>query len=316
LPESPGTESRRSSVVAACFSTLPRRLLVLGGFVVLGWFGLAMISASHASADPTSASSRAGALGLPQLIPAGQPATVTDPLATAKPASAANPVSAAKPDPVTQAVTQLVAPVTSALSAPQPNPATQPLSAAASKLFSGLAQAGDALSQHPAGSTGFDPSLLLPGLKDLLGGGHAVSTPPAPHHPAPIGSRAARIPTSAPSRVLHADLSGQPSSPSSSRPADESLSATPAPASPPHGQLAGLGIPAPLPALPPVGPDTALVAGSGLAATSSSGSGMSSGSGYGTADVYRHDAPLLGTAESARSRPVRNSATEPPVSPD
>ena len=310
MPESPGTESRRSSVVAACFSTLPRRLLVLGGFLVIGWFGLAMISASHASADPTSASSQAGALGLPQLIPAGQPTTVAHPLATAKP------VPVAKPDPVTQAVTQLVAPVTGALSAPQPDPATQPLSDAASKLFSGLAQAGDALSQHPAGSTGFDPSRLLPGLKDLLGGGHAVSTPPAPHHPAPIGSRAARIPTSAPSRVLHADLSGQPSSPSSSRPADESLSATPAPASPPHGQLAGLGIPAPLPALPPVGPDTALVAGSGLTAANSSGSGMSSGSGYGTADVYRHDAPLLGTAESARSRPVRNSATEPPVSPD
>jgi hypothetical protein len=305
LPESPGTESRRSSVVAACFSTLPRRLLVLGGFVVLGWFGLAMISASHASADPTSASSPAGALGLPQLIPAGQPATVTDPLATAK------------PDPVTQAVTKLVAPVTSALSAPpKPNPATQPLSDAASKLFSGLAEAGAALSQHPAGSTAFDPSLLLPGLKDLLGGGHAVSTPPATRHPAPTGSHTASIPTSATPRVLHADLSGQPSSASSSRPADESLSATPAPASPPHGQLAGLGIPAPLPALPPVGPDTALVAGSGLTATSSSGSGASSGSGYGTADVYRHDAPLLGTAESARSRPVRNSATEPPVSPD
>jgi len=305
-----GTESRRSSVVAACFSTLPRRLLVLGGFLVIGWFGLAMISASHASADPTSASSQAGALGLPQLIPAGQPATVAHPLATAKP------VPVAKPDPVTQAVTQLVAPVTGALSAPQPDPASQPLSDAASKLFSGLAQAGDALSQHPAGSTGFDPSRLLPGLKDLLGGGHAVSAPPAPRHPAPIGSLTASIPTSATSRVLHADLSGQPSSPSSSRPADESLSATPAPASPPHGQLAGLGIPAPLPALPPVGPDTALVAGSGLAATSNSGSGMSSGSGYGTADVYRHDAPLLGTAESARSRPVRNSATEPPVSPD
>jgi len=310
LPESPGTESRRSSVVAACFSTLPRRLLVLGGFVVLGWFGLAMISASHASADPTSASAPAGALGLPQLIPAGQPATVTDPLATAKPGSVP------KPDPLAQAVTKLVAPVASALSAPQPNPATQPLSDATSKLFSGLAQAGDALSQHPAGSAGFDPSLLLPGLKDLLGGGHAVSTPPAPRHHAPTGSLPASIPTSATPRVLHADLSGQPSSSSSSRPADESLSATPAPASPSHGQLAGLGIPAPLPALPPVGPDTALVAGSGLTATSSSGSSLSSGSGYGAADVYRHDAPLLGTAESARSRPVRNSATEPPVSPD
>jgi hypothetical protein len=43
---------------------------------------------------------------------------------------------------------------------------------------------------------------------------------------------------------------------------------------------------------------------------------VSLSSGYGNADAYRHDAPLLGTAESARTRPVRNSATEPPVSPD
>jgi hypothetical protein len=339
VPEFPEDESRRSSVVAACVATLPRRLLILGGFVVLGWLGLALLNATNASAAPTNGAAPGAAaaaeptlLTVPDLSPlpvVGQPTTARSainparPTAAVKPAdakSAAGATSADQPASQQLAATSLgtvLTPVTSALAVPPSASGAPlaPLADATSKLLPILARTGDALSPHSGQPSTFDPSMLLPALRNLFGL-NATPGPSGPPHHAPVSSPRASTLTSATSRVLHADPSAQLSSPSRFRPADESLFATPAPASAPHGQLAGLGIPAPLPALPPVGPDTVFGTGSGSAATSSTGTGTSLSSGYGTADVYPHDVPLLGPAESARTRPVRDSATEPPVSPD
>jgi len=306
VPEFPEGESRRSSVVAACVATLPRRLLVLGGFVVLGWFGLALLNATNASAAPTNGAASGAAT-------AAEPALLTVPDLSTVPAAG----RPAAQQPAATSLGTVLAPVTSALAVP-PSASDAPLAslaAATSKLLPVLARTGDALSPHAGQPTTFDPSMLLPALRNLFGL-NAAPGPSGPPHHVPVSSPRASTLTSATSRVLHADPSAQLSSPSRFRPADESLFATPAPASASHGQLAGLGIPAPLPALPPVGPDTVFGTGSGSAATSSTGTGTSLSSGYGTADVYPHDVPLLGPAESARTRPVRDSATEPPVSPD
>jgi hypothetical protein len=58
------------------------------------------------------------------------------------------------------------------------------------------------------------------------------------------------------------------------------------------------------------------VAGSGPTATTSSGSGGSSTANCGDELANQPDLRPVGTADSARTRPVRDSATEPPVSPD
>jgi ABC-type transporter Mla subunit MlaD len=217
-------------------------------------------------------------------------------------------------DAVTHTLAPVTTPITRALSTPHRAAAPTPsLSDATSSL---LAETRTALTPTASSATQFDPRLLLPTLSELLTGAHAIPVPPTTHDHAPVHSHPSSGSTPTLSRVSHADVSGQPRSPSPARPADESLSATPAPASASHGQLAGPGIPAPLPALPPVGPDSVLATGFGSTATSSSGSGSGLSSGYGSAGDIRPDALLLGPAESARTRPVRNTATEPPVSPD
>lgn len=320
MPDSPVSSSRRSSVVAACVATLPRRLLLLGGFVVAGWFALALFGATHASAAPTSGHAAKGnpdaGLQLPLVSVPVSTASHGDPLA----ATVRGVVAPVRPtlDGLAHALAPVTTPITRGLPKPAPLPAVAPgapmpsLSDATTTL---LADVRAGLAPHSSGPTGLDP-LLLPTLNNLLGGAHAVPAPPTPPdrsatHPHPGNGSPADL-----SRVSNADASGQPRSPSPARPADESLSATPAPASASHGQLAGPGIPAPLPALPPAGPDTVLATGSGSAATSTSGSGAGLSSGYGSADDIRPDATLLGSAESARTRPVRNTANEPPVSPD
>lgn len=322
MPDTPVIASRRSNVVAACVATLPRRVLLLGGFTVLGWFALALLGATHASAAPVSdhtstganASTGAGVQSPLVSVPVAPPAhaaTLTDTVAKV--------VAPARPtlDALAHTLAPVTTPITRALSTP-PRAATAPapvpsLSDATSSL---LNDTRAALTPQSSGPASFDPRLLLPTLSELLTGAHAIPAPPTTHDHAPIHSHPASGSTSTLSRVSHADVSGQPRSPSPARPADESLSATPAPASASHGHFAGPGIPAPLPALPPVGPDSVLATGSGSTATSSSGSGSGLSSGYGSAGDIRLDAPLLGPAESARTRPVRNTATEPPVSPD
>lgn len=46
------TTGRPDGVSAQCFSDFPRRLALIGGFVLLGWFALAIAGATHAAAAP------------------------------------------------------------------------------------------------------------------------------------------------------------------------------------------------------------------------------------------------------------------------
>ena len=321
MPDTPVIASRRSSVVAACAATLPRRLLLLGGFTVLGWFALALFGATHASAAPTSGhaatkSSPDAGLQLPLVPIPVSPTSPAHPHSDPLSDTVAAVVAPIRPalDSLARGLTPVTAPLTRALPKPSAHRSV-PMPSLSDATATLLNDTRTALTPHQPGPANLDPRLLL-ALNQLFGGSHAIPVPPTPLDQAAIHPHLASGSTSAMPRVSDADVSGQPRSPSPARPADESLSATPAPASASHGQLAGPGIPAPLPALPPVGPDTVLATGSGPTATSNSGSGSGLSSGYGTADNLRPDAPLLGPAESARTRPVRNTATEPPVSPD
>ncbi|HEY3632004.1 MAG TPA: hypothetical protein VGL21_13930, partial [Jatrophihabitantaceae bacterium] len=283
LPDTPVIASRRSSVVAACFATLPRRLLLLAGFTVLGWFALALFGATHASAAPTSghsatksSSSSDADVQLPLVsIPVSPPSVAhshSDPLTDTVSAV----VAPVRPvlDSLTHALTPVTAPLARALPKPSPRTAA-PMPSLSDATATLLNDTRTALTPHQSGPPSLDPRLLL-ALKDLFGGGsHAIPVPPTSHDHTPISAPAASGSTSAMPRVSNADVSGQPRSPSPARPADESLSTTPAPASASHGQLAGPGIPAPLPTLPPVGPD--VVCGAVAGAEARAGSSTAGG---------------------------------------
>lgn len=320
MTESPDTGKRYGSAIASAFGTLPRRLLIIAGFAVLGWIGLALLGTSNASAAPEhSTSNTATRASVPLLDEVTQPvAAVAKPVAAvAKPVSdLARPVTTTATKltddvaaPATRSLTKALTPVTSAL----PEPSANPLTNSPSGLLPTLARSTDELSGEPTGSVPIDPSGLLPMLSRLLG----VGTSPAPGSgPAPVGPPPVNV---TPVHVTGGQDTRQPShttSSSTSRPADESLPATTGSASASHGPLAGLGVPAPLPAVPPAGPDSVLITGSGSTATTSSGSGGSSTAGCDDERAKLPDLRPVGTADSARTRPVRNSATEPPVSPD
>lgn len=317
MTESPDTGKRYGSALASVFGTLPRRLLVIAGFAVLGWIGLALLGTSNAGAAPDhSTSGNAPSAAVPLLGPSLDDVTrpvgsIAEPVvAAAKPVTdLARPVTTTAASltdqvaPATKPLTRALTPVTSAL----PKPSADPLTNGSSGLLRNLTRSADELT----GSAPLDPSRLLPMLDRLLGGGAA----PAPA-PVPVGSVLVKV---APVHVRGGHDFAQltrTTSFSTSRPADESLPATTGSASAPHGPLAGLGVPPPLPAVPPARPDSVLVAGSGSTATTSSGSGGSSTAGCNDEPANLPDLRPVGTADSARTRPVRNSATEPPVSPD
>ena len=317
MTESPDTGKRYGSALASVFGTLPRRLLIIAGFAVLGWIGLALLGTSNAGAAPdhsTPGNPPSASLLGPSLDDVTRPVvSIAQPVAeVAKPVTdLAQPVTTTAAQltdqvpPATKSLTKALTPITSAL----PKPSTDPLTNSSSGLLRNLTRSADEL----AGSAPLNPSRLLPMLDRLLGG--AAAPAPAPG-PAPVAS--------APVKVAPVHVSGghgvEPltpiSSSSTSRPAAESLPATTGSASAPHGPLAGLGVPAPRPVVPPAGPDSVLVAGSGSTATTSSGSGGSSTVGCDDELATLPDLRPLGTADSARTRPVRNTATEPPVSPD
>lgn len=316
MTESPDTGKRYGSALASAFGTLPRRLLIIAGFAVLGWMGLALLGTSNASAAPDHSAPgnapSASLLGTSRddvtrpVVSIAQPVT-----AVAKPVTDLAPpvtMTAAKLTdqvaPATTSLTKALTPVTSAL----PKPSADPLTNGSSGLLRNLTRSADELTD----SAPLNPSRLLPMLDRLLGGGAAPAPAPVPVASAPVKVAPVHV-----SGGGHGVQQLTPTSSSSmSRPADVSLPSTTGSASAPHGPLADLGVPAPLPAVPPAGLDSVLVAGSGSTATTSSGSGGSSSVGCNDEAANLPDLRPVGTADSARTRPVRNSATEPPVSPD
>jgi hypothetical protein len=316
VTESPDIGKRYGSALASVFGTLPRRLLIITGFAVLGWIGLALLGTSSASAAPDhgAANDAAGAsvplLGSslsevtqPVVAAAAPVADVAAPVAqVARPVTATAARLTDDVAPATRSLTKALAPVTSAL----PKPSTSSLTNNSSGLLPTLARSADELS----GAEPLTSSELLPMLSGLLGVGAAPAPGPAPVAPAPVA------PVQATSGGHGTVQIEQTTSSTTSRPADESRPATTGPASAMHGPLAVLGVPVPLPAAPPAGPDTLLVGGAGLTLTTNSGPGGSSAAGCSDELASPADLRPVGTADSARTRPVRNSATEPPVSPD
>jgi hypothetical protein len=331
-------------------------MVVVGAFVLLGWVGVALASATTASADTGSGKSTAiDGLLAPAAPLLDQVSTVlgTPPaLATHHPSHAhatiARPAHAAS--------------VTKAASAPSAD--RHPRSTAAGSvrlpLLPGLADLIGSTASNP-GPTGalldsmmavaepvaqvtcsIAPGITRPAGEDIKDIGAAVTSIAPVTSVLPIGSLLDLItmpltgdapgtsvsgPAPGPGPGGWSDVTPTSGTPRAAHQPVAPLAATSEPSFGPTGQslpaaLATNGGPysgsrIPAPApAPPAVPDLAVTTASGSAATSNPRSGTGVPSGFSSETWSAQQLRLLGAAESTRSRSVRDSATKPPVSPD
>ena len=331
-------------------------MVVVGAFVLIGWIGVALVSATTASADTGSGKSTAidgllapaaplldqvsTVLGTPAASASHHAshahASIARPAHSAPVAKAASTPSAHR-HPRSTAAGSYRAPLLPGLAdllgstASNPGPTgalfdsmmavAEPVAQVTCSIAPGITRpAGEDIKAVGTAVTSIAPvtSLLPPGsLLDLItmpltgdAPGTSVSGP-APG-PGPAGWSNV-TPTSAAPKTAHQPVAplAAASAPSFG-PTGQSLPAAPATNGGPYTESR---IPAPAPA-PPTLPDLAATTASGSAASSNPRSGTGVPSGFSSETWSAQQLRLLGTAESTRSRSVRDSATKPPVSPD
>jgi hypothetical protein len=330
-------------------------MVVAGAFVLLGWIGVALASATNASADTGSGKSTSiGGLLAPAAPLLDQVSTV---LGTPAGSATHHPgnvhASIARP--------AHSAPVTKAASAPSADRHPRRTAAASDRLplLPGLADLLGSTASN-AGPTGalidsmtavvepvaqvtcsIAPGITRPAGEDIKAVGTAVTSIAPVTSLLPLGSLLDLITMPLTGDAPGTSVSGpapgpgpagwsnvtptsttptaaqQPAAPLAAAsapfgPTDQSMPAAPSMSS---GPYSGSRIPAPAPA-PPAVPDLAVTTASGSAATSNPRSGTGVPSGFSSETWSAQQLRLLGTAESTRSRSVRDSATKPPVSPD
>ena len=330
-------------------------MVVVGAFVLLGWIGVALASASGASADTGSGKATAldgllapaapllgrvsTVLGTPHAASATHHAShahvsIARPahsvrVTKATPSADRHPRSTAAGSDPLALLPGLADLLGSTASDPGPTGAlfdsmmavADPVSQVTCSIAPGITRpAGEGIKDVGAAVTSIAPvTSVLPigSLLDLItmpltgdAPGTSVSGP-APG-PGPAGWSNV-TPTSAAPKTAHQPVApiAATSAPSFG-PTGQSLPVAPAASS---GLYSGSRIPAPTPA-PPTVPDLAVTTASGSAATSNPRSGTGVPSGFSSETWSAQQLRLLGTAESTRSRSVRDSATKPPVSPD
>jgi hypothetical protein len=331
-------------------------LVVVGAFVLLGWIGVALASASSASADTGSGKSSAiDSLLAPAVPLLDQVSTVLGtPAASATHHASHAHVSIARP--------AHSVPVTKAAATPSADRRARSTAAASHRLplLPGLADLLGSTASNP-GPTGalFDsmmavaepvaqvtcsiaPEITRPAAEDIKDVGAAVTSIAPVTSVLPIGSLLDLItmpltgdvpgtsvsgPAPGPGPAGWSNVTPTSTAPKTAHQPVAPLAATSAPRFGPTGQslpavpatnsgpYSGSRIPAPAPA-PPAVPDLAVTTASGSAATSNPRSGTGVPSGFSSETWSAQQLRLLGTAESTRSRSVRDSATKPPVSPD
>ncbi|HYU66986.1 MAG TPA: hypothetical protein VEK09_09560 [Jatrophihabitantaceae bacterium] len=330
-------------------------MVVVGAFVLLGWIGVALASATNASADTGSGKSTAiDGLLAPAAPLLNQVSTVLGtPAASATHHPSHGHATIARP--------AHSAPVTKAVSAPSAD--RHPRSAAAGSnrlpLLPGLADlpGSTASNPGPAGAL-FDlmmavaepvaqvtcsiaPGITRPAGESIKDVGAAVTSIAPVTSLLPIGSLLDLItmpltgdaprtsvsgPAPGPGPAGWSNVTPTSTAPRTAHQHAVPLAATSAPFGPTYqslpaapstsrGPYSGSRIPVPAPA-PPAVPDLAVTTASGSAATSNPRSGTGVPSGFSSETWSAQQLRLLGAAESTRSRSVRDSATKPPVSPD
>jgi len=329
-------------------------MVVVGAFVLLGWIGVALASASGASADTGSGKSTAldgllapaaplldrvsTVLGTPAAsathhashahVSIARPAHSVR-VAKATPSADRHPRSTAAGSDPLALLPGLADLLGSTASDSGPTGAlfdsmmavADPVSQVTCSIAPGITRpAGEGIKDVGAAVTSIAPvTSVLPigSLLDLItmpltgdAPGTSVSGP-APG-PGPAGWSNV-TPTSAAPKTAHQPVApiAATSAPSFG-PTGQSLPAAPATNGGPYTESR---IPAPAPA-PPTLPDLAATTASGSAASSNPRSGTGVPSGFSSETWSAQQLRLLGTAESTRSRSVRDSATKPPVSPD
>jgi hypothetical protein len=331
-------------------------MVVVGGFVLLGWAGVALASATTASADTGSGKSTAiDGLLAPAAPLLDQVSTVLGP----PPASATHHPSHAHATIVRPAH---AAPVTKTASAPSADRHSRSTAAGSVRLplLPGLADLLGSTASNP-GPTGalldsmmaveepvaqltcsIAPGITRPAGEDIKDVGAAVTSIAPVTSVLPVGSLLDLItmpltgdapgtsvsgPAPGPGPGGWSNVTPTSGTPKAAHQPVAPLAAMSAPSFGPTGQflpaaLATNGGPysgsrIPAPApAPPAVPDLAVTTASGSAATSNPRSGTGVPSGFSSETWSAQQLRLLGAAESTRSRSVRDSATKPPVSPD